>query len=69
MSPGPVYAPGLRMAAAAAAESLLRIACSSACSLAISPPICLLSGRELGCELVNTLAYRCETERKLFQIG
>ena len=29
----------------------------------------LLTGRELGCELVNTLAYRCETESKLFQIG
>jgi hypothetical protein len=25
----------------------------------------LLNSRELGCELVNTLAYRCETERKL----
>ena len=28
-----------------------------------------LTGRELGCEQVDTLAYRCQTERKLFQIG
>jgi hypothetical protein len=28
-----------------------------------------LTGRELGCEQVNTLAYRCHTERKLLQIG
>ena len=28
-----------------------------------------LSIRELGCELVDTLAYRCETERKRLQIG
>jgi hypothetical protein len=28
-----------------------------------------LTGLELGCELVNTLAYRCQTECKLLQIG
>jgi hypothetical protein len=29
----------------------------------------LLTGRELACEQVNTLAHRCETERKVLQIG
>ncbi len=29
----------------------------------------LLSGRELGRELVNPLAYRCETKRKLLHVG
>jgi hypothetical protein len=29
----------------------------------------LLTGRELACEQVNTLAHRCETERKLLQFG
>jgi hypothetical protein len=28
-----------------------------------------LTGRKLGCELINTLAYRCQTERKLLHIG
>ena len=28
-----------------------------------------LTGLELGCELVNTLAYRCETEREVFKLG
>ena len=32
-------------------------------------PHLLLTGRELGCEQVNTLSYRCETERKLLHIG
>ena len=32
-------------------------------------PHLLLTGRELGCELVDTLAYRCQTERKLSHIG
>lgn len=32
-------------------------------------PHLLLSGCELGCEQVNTLTCRCETERKLLHIG
>jgi hypothetical protein len=29
----------------------------------------LLTGRDLAGEQVNTLAHRCETQRKLLQIG
>jgi hypothetical protein len=32
-------------------------------------PHLLLIGSQLGCELVNTLADRCETECKLFHLG
>jgi len=31
-------------------------------------PHLLPTGRELGCQLVNTLAHRCEAERKLLRL-
>ena len=45
-------------------ENLLRI-CLQLGDVAFHLP---LTGRELSCELINTLAYRCDTQRKLFQI-
>ena len=32
-------------------------------------PRLLLTGRDLAAEQINTLAHRCETQRKLLQIG
>jgi hypothetical protein len=68
VSPTPVCAPRLRSAAAEWPRvvqnfQLVRL------QLGDIAPHLPLTGLELGCKLVNTLAYPCETERKLLHIG